>query len=90
MVQHLRKLISLFHENHPDKPTAIFETINTALSMAKSIVQPTAIKQKRGQSANNTNKQAKSWVAFDIYYVLRQIWVISMLNIISYILRDRT
>ena len=55
-VQHLRKLISLFHKDHPDKPTATSEAINTAPPMArliikpaaKSTVRPTAPKQKQG------------------------------------------
>ena len=51
-VQHLRKLISLFYKNHPAKPIAIFEAIETASPMArptiklaaKSTVRPTAQK----------------------------------------------
>ena len=63
-IQHLRKLISLFHKDHPDKPTAIFPTIDTVLPMAKPTVKPTVKpteppKQKRGQQANSTNKRAK-------------------------------
>ena len=59
-VQHLRKLISLFHNDHPDKPTATFPAINTAPSMARPTVKPTEpLKQKREQPANSTNKRAK-------------------------------
>ena len=39
-IQHLRKLISLFHKNYPDKPTMIFEAINTTLPMAQPTIKP--------------------------------------------------
>ena len=60
-VQHLRKLISSFHKNHPDKPTATSEAIDTAPPMARPTIRPTTepTKQKRGRPANSTNKQAK-------------------------------
>ena len=59
-VQHLKKLISLFHKNHPDKPTVTFLTIDTAPPMARPTVTPTEpLKQKRRRPANSTNKQAK-------------------------------
>ena len=63
-VWYLRKLINLFHKDHPDKLTAIFPAINTASSIARltirSIVKPIEpLKEKREQSANSTNKQAK-------------------------------
>ena len=41
-VQYLRKLISLFHKDHPDKPTAISKAINTASPMARPIIKPAA------------------------------------------------
>ena len=52
-VQHLRKLISLFHKNHPDKPTTTSLAIDTASPMARPTIRPTvktskAFKQKRG------------------------------------------
>ena len=81
-VQHLRKLISLFHKDHPDKPTAIFLAINTAPTMArptvKLIVKLTEpSQQKPGRLANSPNKQAKkNWAAFDFYCVFGKIWVI--------------
>ena len=49
-VQHLRKLISSFHKDHPDKPTATFPTIDTAPPMARPTVKLPA-KQKRGRPA---------------------------------------
>ena len=67
-VQHLKKLISLFYKDHPDKPTAISEAIDTTPSMAKPTIKPaakptvrlTAPKQKRGRpSGNNTNIRVK-------------------------------
>ena len=75
-VQHFRKLIRSFHKDHPDKPTATFEAIDTALPMASPIIKPAAKtatrqpKQKRGQPANSTNKRTKkSWAEFDFYRV---------------------
>ena len=61
-VQHLRKLIRLFHKNHPEKPIATSPPINSAPPMAKPTVKPTAkstTKRKRGRPANSANKQAK-------------------------------
>ena len=40
-IQHLKKLISLFHKDHPDKPMTTSPAINTALPMARSTVKPT-------------------------------------------------
>ena len=80
-VQHLRKLISLFFKDYPDKPSATFLAINTIPPMAKptvrSTVKPTkSLKWKQGQLANSTNKQAKkNWAAFNFYHVFGQIWV---------------
>ena len=80
-VQYLRKLISLFHKNHPDKPTATFPIIDTAAPMVRSTVRLTVKsteppKQKQGRPTNNTNKRAKkNWAAFDFYRVFGQIWV---------------
>ena len=54
VVQHLGKLISSFYKDHLDKPTATFEAIDTALSMARPTIKPAAkptvkpTKQKRG------------------------------------------
>ena len=63
-VQHLKKLISSFHKDHPEKLTATFPCIDSAPPMAGPIVKPTAkttTKQKRGRPANNASKQAKNW-----------------------------
>ena len=57
MVQHLRKLISSFHKDHLDKPTATSLAIETASPMTSPTVKLTGpLKQKRGQPANSTNK----------------------------------
>ena len=59
-VQHLKKLIRLFHKDHPEKLTATFPPINSALPMARPTIKPTRpTKQKQGQPANSPNKQAK-------------------------------
>ena len=54
-VQHLRKLISLFHKDHLDKPTATSKAINIARPMARPTIKlaakPTALKQKQGRPA---------------------------------------
>ena len=59
--QQLRKLISLFHKDHPNKPSATCPAIDNALLTARPTVRPTVkpmepLKQKRGQPANSTNK----------------------------------
>ena len=64
VVEHLRKLISSFHKDYPDKPTATSSSIDTASPIARLTVRPTVkpmkpLKQKRGQPTNSTNKQAK-------------------------------
>ena len=58
--------------------------------MARPIVKPTGPpKQKQGQPANNTNKQAKeNRAAFEFHYVFGQIWVTLTLDILSRIAYD--
>ena len=59
-VQHLRKLISSFHKDHPDKPTATSPTIDTAPPMARPTVKPTEpLKRKRGRPTGRAKKRAK-------------------------------
>ena len=59
-VQNLKKLISSFHKDHPDKPTATSPAIDTAPPMARPTVKPAGPpKQKQGRPANSTNKRAK-------------------------------
>ena len=60
-VQHLRKLLSNFHRDNSDKPTATSPPIDTAPPMARPAVKPAgATKQKRGRPAKTgANKKAK-------------------------------
>ena len=59
-VQHLRKLISSFYKDHPDKLTATSPVINITLPIARPTVNLTGPpKQKHGQPTNSTNKRAK-------------------------------
>ena len=91
-VQHLRKLISSFHKDHPDKPSATSSAIDTAPLMATPTVMPTKpLKRKRRRPANSTNKRAKkNWAAFDFYCVFGRIWVICTFDILSRTTRDCT
>ena len=51
-VKHLRKLISSFYKDHPDKPTATSPAIDTAPPMARPTVKPTEpLKRKQGRPA---------------------------------------
>ena len=50
-VQHLRKFISLFYKDHPDKPTATSPAIDTIPPMARPTVRPTKPpKRKQGRT----------------------------------------
>ena len=62
-VQHLKKLISSFHKDHPEKPTATSPPIDSAPPMARPTVKPTAkatTKRKQGRPANSASKRAKN------------------------------
>ena len=66
-MQHLRKLISLFYKEHPDKPTATSEAIDIVLPIAKLTISPTTkfIKRKQGRSTKDARKRARrNWVWF--------------------------
>ena len=63
-VQHLKKLISSFYKDHPEKPTATFLLIYFAPPMARPTVKPTGTattKRKQGWPANSASKRAKNW-----------------------------
>ena len=91
VVQHLRKLISFFYKDHPNKPTATFLAIDTKPPMARPIVKPTEPpKWKQRQPANSTNKQAKKWAAFEFYGIFGWIWVTSKSNVLSRVACDCT
>ena len=91
-VQHFRKLINLFHKDHPDKPTITSHAIDTVPPMARPTIKPTGLsKQKRGRLASSTNKQTKTnWAAFEFYCFFGQIWVTPMFDILSRNTRDCT
>ena len=91
-VQHLRKLISSFHNNHPDKPTTTSSIVDSALPIARLTIKPTECsKQKWGQQANSTNKWAKTnWAAFEFYHVFGWIWVTPTLDFLSCNVHDCT
>ena len=63
-VQHLRKLLSAFHKDNPDKPTATSPPSDTAPPMARPLVVPLTktTKRKRGRPAatSTRNKKAKT------------------------------
>ena len=61
-VQQLKKLISCFHKEYPEKPITISPLINSALSMARPTVRPTSLKRKQSWPAGGASKQAKNWV----------------------------
>lgn len=52
-IQYLRRLVTTFHKNYLDKPTATSPLIDIAPPMTKSTIRPKAfmIKQKLGWSA---------------------------------------
>lgn len=70
-MQHLQKLINIFHNIHSDKATAISSPIDPAPLMAKAKFRPEALtsKQKQDQlaKANGTNKCAKKTWVFNFY-----------------------
>ena len=60
-VIHLRKMISAFHKDHPEKLTATSPLLDSATPMAKPSVKPPvkpSAKQKRGRPIGST-KQVK-------------------------------
>ena len=62
-IQHLKKLISSFHKDPPEKPIGTSPPIDSAPPMARPTIKPTAkatTKQKRGRPANSTSKRAKN------------------------------
>ena len=60
-IQYIRKLISLFHKNHPEKPIATSPPVDSTPPMTRPTVKPAKPiwMRKRGQPINNANKQAK-------------------------------
>ena len=59
-VQHFRKLVSTFHKNHSDKPTAISPPIDLASPMAKRTAPPNINgKRKCSRPVGSVRKKAK-------------------------------
>ena len=58
-VIHLRKLISTFHKEHPEKPIATSPPLDSALSMARPTV-PKELKQKHGHPSKKANKRGRN------------------------------
>ena len=81
VVQHLKKLIRLFHKNHSEKLTATFLHINSALAMARPTVKSTAksiTKRKQSRPVNSTNKWAKKNWSFYLFFHLSSPWPIRL------------
>ena len=59
-VQYLRKLVSTFYMDHPNKPTVISPPIDLAPPIAKRIALPNINgKRKRGRPISSVQKKAK-------------------------------
>ena len=59
-MQHLRKLVSTFHKNHPDKPTATSPPIDLAPPITKRTTLPNVnSKRKRCQPVDSMRKKVK-------------------------------
>ena len=59
-VQHLRKLISSFHKDHPDKSTATFLAINTVPPIVKLTIK-LSIKRKRRRPVKKRATKCNKW-----------------------------
>ena len=58
-VMHLRKMISAFHKDHPEKPTATSPPLDSTPPMAKPSVKPPvkpSAKRKRGRPIGSTKR----------------------------------
>lgn len=75
-IQHLRKLIIIFHKDYSAKPTAKSQLINTVPSMT-SPTKLLAIKQKRDglAKANSPNKHAKKNRASEPLFFCWSLWL---------------
>ncbi len=58
-VIHLRKLISTFHKEHPEKPIATSPLLDSAPLMARPTI-PKEPKQKRGRPSKGANKRGRN------------------------------
>ena len=57
-VMHLRKMVSTFHKDHLEKPTATSAPLDSASPMAQPTIQLPA-KRKRGRPSGRAQKRAK-------------------------------
>ena len=53
-IQHLRKLVTAYHKDNSEKPTATSDPVDTAPSMARPSALPRLTAKKRGQPAGST------------------------------------
>ena len=61
-VMHLRKMVSTFHKDHPEKPTVIWAPLDSALPMTKPAIQLPP-KQKRDRPIGRDKKRCAKWGA---------------------------
>ena len=92
-IQHLRRLVSTFHKEHPEKPTATSPPTDSAPPRARPTVKPTgkpfpepsAAKRKRGRpaKASGANKQAKKSWTFVFFFGFGHRWLFDHLQLFS-------
>ena len=58
-VMHLRKMVSTFYKDHPEKPTVTSAPLDSAPPMVKPMIQLSA-KRKQGQPTGRTTKRTKT------------------------------
>ena len=60
-MQYLRKLISSFHKNHPEKPTATSPAIDTVSPVARPTTKPTKPLKKKQKQLTKCVKKCIKW-----------------------------
>ena len=58
-IQHLQRLVTTYHKDNPEKPTATSDSVNTAPPMARPSALPRPIAKKRGRPAGSTAAPTK-------------------------------
>ena len=56
-IQHLRRLVTAYHKDNPEKPTATSDPVDTAPPMARPSAPPRPTAKKRGRPAGSTAKK---------------------------------